>query len=241
MMRLSRRIGRFKLDRIALGLLLSAAAGMAGHAWLRDNPQHNPWAPLELDHKPGWATAQKLDWLRGETAACRAILQQGGFAFTALGPSGEGACLREDRTVPAGSSLSPGNPQMTCLTAAGLAIWMRHGVQPAAERHLGARVQRVEHLGTYNCRRIGGGSDGGWSEHARGNAIDIAAFVLEDGRRISVLDDWESEGSEAGFLHSARDAACASYSTVLSPDYNAAHADHLHLDQADRLIGSVCR
>ncbi|WP_232495471.1 extensin family protein [Novosphingobium kaempferiae] len=56
-------------------------------------------------------------------------------------------------------------------------------MQPAPEAMLGERVVRLEHLGTANCRRIGGGETGNWSEHAIGNAIDIAAFVLADGRR----------------------------------------------------------
>ena len=51
---------------------------------------------------------------------------------------------------------------------------------------LGSEVVRIEHLGTVNCRRIGGGDKGNWSEHATGNAIDISAFVLADGRRITV-------------------------------------------------------
>src|SRR5690606_11398742 len=116
----------------------------------------------------------------------------------------------------------------------GLALWLRHGVQPAAESLLGSPVVRIEHLGTYACRRIGGGETGRWSEHATGNAIDIAAFVLEDGRRISVSSDWNGEGRRSDFLNAARRSACDAFGTVLSPDYNAAHADHLHLDQARR-------
>ncbi|MEL0209365.1 MAG: extensin family protein, partial [Novosphingobium sp.] len=86
-------------------------------------------------------------------------------------------------------------------------MWLRHGIQPAAERLLGSPVASVEHFGTNNCRRIGGGSDGNWSEHATGNAIDVSAFVLEDGRRISVLKDWTSGDEKATFLREVRDAA----------------------------------
>ena len=89
--------------------------------------------------------------------------------------------------------------------------------------------------------RIYGGDTGNWSEHATGNAVDVSAFVLEDGRRISVLGDWNDADEAAGFLHAARDAACDVFGTVLSPDYNAAHADHFHLDQEARGFGSFCR
>lgn len=130
---------------------------------------------------------------------------------------------------------------MTCQTMLGYELWLRHVVQPLAGEILGTSVVRIEHLGTYNCRRIKGGRQGGWSEHATGNAVDIAAFVLADGQRISVLDHWDGEDRRARFLHRVRSGACGSFATVLSPDYNAAHADHLHLDQAPRAIGGVCR
>ena len=65
--------------------------------------------------------------------------------------------------------------------------------------------------------------------------------MLEDGRRVSVLRDWKGDDEKAAFLRRARDEACSVFGTVLSPDYNAAHADHLHLDQAARGFGGVCR
>ena len=80
---------------------------------------------------------------------------------------------------------------------------------------------------------IYGRDSGDWSEHATANAIDIAGFVIEDGTRISVLRDWDA-GERGRFLDDVRDGACDLFATVLSPDYNAAHRDHLHLDQASR-------
>ena len=79
-----------------------------------------------------------------------------------------------------------------------------------------------------------GRSEGAWSEHATANALDVSGFVLADGRRISVLRDWFGGDEKALFLKRVRDGACELFSTTLSPDYNAAHADHLHLDLADR-------
>lgn len=240
-MQLSRAIGTMRRDRAVISLLIMAALLLAGRSWLREHPQHDPFAPLSLDHPPGWATGTKLARLRDDVAACRQVLTEGGVAFAALDPAGEGTCRRVDRTQAQGGVLSPGGAQMTCQAMLGHELWLRHGVQPAAEQHLGSRVTRIEHLGTYNCRRIGGGDDGNWSEHATGNAIDIAAFVLENGSRISVLDDWPDQEAKGRFLRQVRDAACTSFSTVLSPDYNAAHADHLHLDQAARSVGGFCR
>lgn len=239
------------LDRTALAVLFAGSLFVGARAWLNDHPQHDPWAPLSLQDQDGWATSQKVAALRGDRTACRAFLKRSGIPFVALEPAGEGTCRRIDRKVieaPAtlDVGLRPRGAQATCAVDAGLAWWLQHGVQPAAQALYNMRVSRIEHLGTASCRRIGNGSTGNWSEHATGNAIDIAAFILADGRRVSIRQDWTAKGesgvTDAAFLHRVRDAACASFSTVLSPDYNAAHADHLHLDQAERVSGwSACR
>jgi hypothetical protein len=236
---------RFALDRLLLAGLILLAAIVGGRVWLRAHPEYNPWAPLSITDDPdGWTVKAKLAALRRSPAECRAFLQRSEVAFTRLDPVGEGACRREDRQVLApdralGLVLSPASAQATCAVDAALVRWLWHGVQPAAQALLGSRVAVLEHYGTNNCRRIGGGSEGKWSEHATGNAIDIAAFKLADGRRIVVRRDWASTSTdaaddEAAFLREARDTACDEFATVLSPDYNAAHADHLHLDQAPR-------
>jgi hypothetical protein len=175
------------------------------------------------------------------------LLAEAGVRFGTLPRIGSGACALTDRTALSGQNvtrlqvpLRPREPASTCAVAAGLTLWLRDGVQPAAQRHLGHRVIALEHLGTVNCRRIGGGSEGQWSEHATGNAIDISAFILADGRRVSLLDHWDAPDGRSAFLRDARDAACEIYSTTLSPDYNRAHADHFHFDMASRM-GSVCR
>lgn len=228
---------------ITLGLLTLGA--VAGYGWLQDHPQHNPWAPLDLRDPPGMATATKLAEIRSDPAACYAALENSQIAFTALEDAGEGECRRSARTVletvPQNAVLFPDTPTTSCSVAAGYALWLQHGLQPAARQVLGSPIATIEHLGTYNCRRIGGGETGRWSEHAAGNAIDIAAFVLEDGRRVSVLRDWDDGSEKGAFLRQARDAACQAFGTVLSPEYNAAHRDHFHLDQAARGFGGVCR
>lgn len=113
-------------------------------------------------------------------------------------------------------------------------MWEWQVVQPAARRHFDSSVVRIEHFGSYNCRRMYGRSSGDWSEHAAANALDVAGFVLANGNRVTVVGDWKGEGARAAFLREVRDGACDLFSTVLSPDYNAAHRDHLHLDQARR-------
>ncbi|KEY97503.1 extensin, partial [Sphingomonas sp. BHC-A] len=139
--------------------------------------------------------------------------------------------------------LEPAAVAPSCPVAAALKLWEWQVVQPAAQRHFGRAVRKVTHFGAYSCRRLYGRSAGDFSEHATADAIDVAGFILTDGRRIGVAADWKAEGEEADFLHEVRDGACALFSTVLSPDYNAAHRDHLHLDQAERGAwgGRACR
>ncbi len=232
---------RIPLDRIALTLLILGALFLSGKTWLADHPQHNPWAPLDLRDPPGWATQRKLVALRQDPSACRAVLERSAVKFTTLPAAGEGECRREDRTVLATAPLLPSPPPTTCAVGAAFELWLHRGVQPAAQELLGTRVARIEHLGSYSCRRMYGQDTGRWSEHATGNALDVAAFVLADGRRISVAGDWAGESAETAFLRRSRDEACNVFGTVLSPDYNAAHADHFHLDQAGRAFGGVCR
>lgn len=231
----------FHAARRAVLALLPLGLAIAGWQWLQNHPEHNPWAPLDLNDPPGWATRTKLTSLRSDVAECRAVLARSNVAFTVLDPAGEGECARPDRTRLGDYPLTPDTPPVTCPVAIALELWRRDSVAPAAREILGSELARIEHLGAFSCRRMYGGSEGRWSEHATANAIDIAAFVLEDGRRISVLGDWDDESGDKGrFLRAVRDGGCTSFATVLSPDYNAAHADHFHFDQDNRWSG-VCR
>lgn len=241
---------RARIIRLAV-LLLVVLAGLFGWRWLNAHPQHNPWAPLSLSHPIGMATGGKLAALTADPHACRALLTEAGVNFGTLLSIGSGACALTDRTSLTGPAVTPLQVPLrprevasTCAVAAALTLWLRDGVQPAAQAHLGQRVVALTHLGTVNCRRIGGGgaNDFGaaWSEHATGNAIDISGFILADGSRVSLLDHWDAPDGRSAFLRAARDAACDLYATTLSPDYNRAHADHFHLDMASRFTG-MCR
>jgi hypothetical protein len=117
-----------------------------------------------------------------------------------------------------------------CELAGKFAAWTEYAVKRAARKYLGSDLKRIETMGSYSCRNIAG--SGKLSQHAYANAIDVSAFVLTDGRRITVENNWKSGRREMQFLTAIHDSACKRFGTVLSPDYNAAHHDHLHLDMS---------
>jgi len=109
-------------------------------------------------------------------------------------------------------------------------------------------IDEVIHIGIYNYRCIGGGDpdvdDCTPSQHAYAKAIDIHAFGLEGTERTySTEVDWVIRedidvcpgmpvGEADRVLH---ELACAMWAEgvfhiVLTPDYNAAHRNHFHVD-----------
>lgn len=119
---------------------------------------------------------------------------------------------------------------LACPIVSALDRWLTDSVQPAAMRWFGNRVAEIKQISAYSCRGMNGNSRAHISEHAFGNALDIAAFVLADGRRVSVKDGWRGTPEEQGFLRDVQGAACQQFNTVLAPGSNAAHHDHIHVD-----------
>ena len=221
---------------IWLGLIVCAL--LVAFVWLKPGRQDMPWTPLVLGEPVGLSTGRKVVQLTGDRAGCLALLETSGLAFTALEPRGIDQCRVADAVrLNAGQamlSLAPASIAPSCPVMIGMLIWQTQVVQPQAQEIFGAQVARIETFGSFSCRRMYGRDSGAWSEHATADAIDVSGFVLTDGRRISVLADWSGGDDKALFLKRVRDGACEVFSTVLSPDYNAAHNDHLHIDLADR-------
>ncbi len=119
---------------------------------------------------------------------------------------------------------------MSCPLAMALWTFETKVVQPAARRTLSHTVTHIANAGTYACRPINGEKTQRLSEHAFGLAIDVTGFELDDGTRISVLRDWHGDGPKSVFLHEVAKDACSYFRVVLSPNHNALHRDHLHLD-----------
>jgi hypothetical protein len=223
---------------VAFAVLLGAV--LLVYAVIRNRPQDLPWTRLDLSQPVGAFTGRKLAGLTNDFAQCRALLRSAGVRYTMLPAvkSGERCGYADAVRLPSKGSrriaFRPANLGVSCPVAAALALWEWNVLQTAAREHFDARVVSIEHLGSYSCRRIYGRGSGDWSEHATADAVDVAGFRLSDGTQVSVLKDWNGGGAKAAFLRDVRTGGCKLFATVLSPDYNTAHRDHLHLDQAER-------
>ncbi|MGE3367191.1 MAG: extensin family protein [Rhizobiaceae bacterium] len=175
-----------------------------------------------------------------EEAACRARLGAAGVTFgeeeDAFSDS-MGCDLPWPVTVSGlggGIALSP-PATVNCPTAETLVTFMRGTAAPDARKTFGSELVEVRQASGYVCRPRNGSEK--LSEHAFGNAIDIASFRLADGTEIMV--DATREPDRSAFLSRLREAACGPFKTVLGPGSDADHATHFHLDLAERRGGSV--
>jgi hypothetical protein len=126
---------------------------------------------------------------------------------------------------------------LACPIVSELERWIAGSVQPAAMRWFGSPVAEIKQISAYSCRGMNGNPRASISEHAFGNALDIAAFTLADGRKITVKNGWRGLPEEQGFLRDVQAAACDQFSTVLAPGSNVYHYDHIHVDLMRRRDG----
>lgn len=169
-----------------------------------------------------------------EAEQCAVDLKQAGVKFTPL-PNQDhgGGCSSIDsvKLLDIGTPTS-GLGAMTCPLARNFAAWAQYAVKPAAQKYFGQKVVKIETFGTYSCRNIYGGRSGRLSQHAYSNAVDVSGFVLADGRRIMLDGGWKGDKASQDFLRALHKSACRRFGTVLSPDYNAAHYNHFHMDMS---------
>jgi hypothetical protein len=173
---------------------------------------------------------------RAPSGQCFTQLNQSGVQFTPVADAylGDGcstigtvqlAALASDNARLSVSNIGP----VQCGVGSAFAAWARYGVDRAARQILGSPLQRIETFGSYSCRNVAGSQRR--SAHATAGAIDISAFVLEDGRRIVLSEDWNGgTAQEKEFLRTVHLSACRRFATVLGPEYNAAHRDHFHVE-----------
>jgi len=189
----------------------------------------------------GLATGTKISFIaRAPSRVCLGKLDQAKrLDYAQAAPKTEGkTCgwnIAANMTRASSTKFRPHTVTAQCPVVLASYIWLRE-VNRHAKKYLGSGLKKTHHAGTYSCRRQRGNTSGAWSEHAFANAWDVTGFELADGRVISISKHWQSDGSKVGkarrkFLKKSRISACQVFNVVLTPDYNAAHKDHFHLDQ----------
>lgn len=210
-------------------VFILVAVATVGYRWL---PSHyNPFTPLSLDDPPGPITQYKLRRLTPE--ACASLLSQANQkALIRTQPVADsaGACplhnvvrVRDFGPVSLNSSFLA-----SCPLALSSALFVSQQARPLTRTWAGSELVRIEHLGSYACRNIYHRPDARRSEHATAEALDISAFRLANGERVTILHGWRSTKTQP-WLQALLTASCGYYGNGLGPEYNAAHANHFHL------------
>ncbi len=214
-------------------LLLAALAVFVYAVWrghLDIPAKWNPWAPLDIREAPTLLTPFKLKRLQQDRLLCEQALKTSDLDYVSVPDSTpQAGCPVENAVRISRSAVSfNGAFLATCPLAAAYALFERHGLQPAAQQTFGQPVVRIDHFGSFACRNIARSNRR--SQHASANALDLASFHLQDGTRITVARDWAGDDDKARFLRKVKAAACDAFRVTLSPEYNAAHHDHFHVD-----------
>ncbi|WP_407943458.1 extensin family protein [Methylobacterium sp. EM32] len=173
-----------------------------------------------------------------DDTACLRRLERLGVKAEPVAPLSDGMCgaakpLRVT-ALPDGVALAPA-ATLTCVAAEALGRWSTE-VRVIAEQTLGKAPHSFQIGGSYECRGQNHDPSAKLSEHAYANGVDVMGFTFEG--RAPVAVGTAREGTpEAAFVAAIRARACGFFRTVLGPGSDAAHANHLHLDERERPAG----
>lgn len=209
-----------------------------------------PEPPAKTDAMPAGGAKKTSDSKKQQTGpafdlasakSCERALRKTGTRFEVLKPIAEEVPCGARRPLLLKSLPSaikvPAGVKVRCEVAMALSRWMTETVVPSAELHLGAKVTAIDISTSYQCRRRNNGETGKYSEHAFANGVDIVGFQFEDRDRLAIAERLGESDPDRAFQAAVRGASCAYFTTVIGPTTNANHADHLHLDLAERRNG----
>lgn len=176
-------------------------------------------------------------WRRQAEEACLAAKHVEPSAYMSFskeidGPGTCGITWPIRTTAFAGGSVGLTSRQILgCPIIPSIDTWLMQTVQPAAQLYFGQRVVDLR-AGSYNCRSRNNRYGAKVSEHGYGNALDVMAFRLADGREVTIKGGWRGAQEEQDFLREVFVGACSYFTTVLGPGSDMFHYDHFHLDLA---------
>ncbi|MBO9590399.1 extensin family protein [Devosia sp.] len=201
--------------------------------------EEEPEAPVAPEAAPAPEPAppaeEVVDDDRIYQTACPAVIS-GAVVAKMLPPIADGVCMAQSPLEVTGLNLNGKTVELTspiqtnCEMATALVDWAQD-VNAYAKAALDSELTALQTGTSYMCRARVGGAEQFTSEHGFANAIDVVGFTLADGRSIAVKEDWlPATTPEAKLLRQSHGAACGKFTTVLGPEANADHEDHLHLD-----------
>jgi hypothetical protein len=226
----------------------------------RDIPK--PRLKPELKTEDVAAPKRKLVWpnatgswpkkdVAEERAQCASLLSGLDITFETLAPLGQpGGCgVAAPILIKAigGTRIEP-PAEANCAFAEQLHGWVTSSLQPSASSILGRELVQIDNASAYVCRRRNHARSGKLSEHAKGNALDIARLRFSGDESSTVKGDWSGLRAKTGtskkakFLAMIRRDACIRFTTVLGPGSDRAHGDHFHVDYVRRKSGyRICK
>lgn len=208
-------------------------------------PRAKPAKPrLEAVAEPGRSWPKTTGaWPRPEVlaarAACEKMLSGLDIIWRPDQPIGEpGGCGTPAPIAIAEVAQIRIDPPATvdCPFARALHGWLSQSVQPQARKQMGASVAGIRNASSYACRRRNNAASGKLSEHARANALDIAAFDFSKNAQVTVAGGTGGLLQKIGlsgkgnFMKAVRKSACRYFNTVLGPGADRYHGDHFHVD-----------
>lgn len=172
--------------------------------------------------------------------ACRQDLEKLGVRFEDIAPISNGPSCGIAHPIlvsgfASGVQLKPA-AKLNCNVTRAFAKWVRNELVPAARYRYFSGIKTIHQMSSYSCRKMNSRANNPWSEHARGNAIDIGKFILNNGKEIDVRKKGFFQFREKGLLKTVREDSCRYFTTVLGPG-DPYHGDHFHFDLRARKSG----
>ncbi|NTF32267.1 extensin family protein [Rhizobium skierniewicense] len=193
----------------------------------------NPAQERRMSSPPGMMPQSEV--------SCRSELRRLGVAFRDVARVSDGPTCGIDYPIElsglaSGVAIRPA-VKLNCQVTLAFAKWVKFELVPSSRFRYLSGVERITPMGGYSCRKMNSRSSNPWSEHARGNAIDIGTITLKNGKEIDVRSKNFFAFREKGLLKAVRSDSCKYFSTVLGPGSDPSHWNHFHFDLRTRKSG----
>jgi len=193
----------------------------------------NPTQERRMSSPPGMMPPSEV--------ACRSELRRLGVSFRDVARISDGPTCGIDYPIElsglaSGVAVRPA-VKLNCQITLAFAKWVKFELVPSSRFRYLSGVERITPMGGYSCRKMNSRSSNPWSEHARGNAIDIGTITLKNGKEIDVRKKSFFAFREKGLLKTVRSDSCKYFSTVLGPGSDPSHWNHFHFDLRTRKSG----